>query len=112
MKQKLSCLTLSIALLASSNWCNAANRYVSAGSDGDGLSWATAKGSIKSAVESCHTGDTVFVSSGLYNEYVSIVDGVNILGGYNADTGARDIETFETILDGTGLGKYLIVKYH
>jgi hypothetical protein len=51
------------------------------------------------------------VSSGLYNEYVSIVDGVNILGGYNADTGARDIETFETILDGTGLGKYLIVKY-
>ena len=38
MKQKLSCLTLSIALLASSNWCNAANRYVSAGSDGDGLS--------------------------------------------------------------------------
>ena len=111
MKQKLSCLTLSIALLASSNWCNAANRYVSAGSDGDGLSWATAKGSIKSAVESCHTGDTVFVSSGLYNEYVSIVDGVNILGGYNADTGARDIETFETILDGTGLGKYLIVKY-
>lgn len=111
MKQKLSCLTLSIALLASSNWCNAANRYVSAGSDGDGLSWATAKGSIKSAVESCHTGDTVFVSSGLYNEYVSIVDGINILGGYNADTGARDIETFETILDGTGLGKYLIVKY-
>ena len=72
MKQKLSCLTLSIALLASSNWCNAANRYVSAGSDGDGLSWATAKSSIKSAVESCHTGDTVFVSSGLYNEYVSI----------------------------------------
>lgn len=51
MKQKLSCLTLSIALLALSNWCNAANRYVSAGSDGDGLSWATAKGSIKSAVE-------------------------------------------------------------
>ena len=111
MKQKLSCLTLSIALLASSNWCNAANRYVSAGSDGDGLSWATAKSSIKSAGESCPTGDTVFVSSGLYNEYVSIVDGVNILGGYNADTGARDIETFETILDGTGLGKYLIVKY-
>ena len=111
MKQKLSCLTLSIALLASSNWCNATNRYVSAGCDGDGLSWATAKGSIKSAVESCHTGDTVFVSSGLYNEYVSIVDGVNILGGYNADTGARNIETFETILDGTGLGKYLIVKY-
>lgn len=111
MKQKLSYLTLSIALLASSNWCNAANRYVSAGSDGDGLSWATAKGSIKSAVESCHTGDTVFVSSGLYNEYVSIVDGINILGGYNADTGARDIETFETILDGTSLGKYLIVKY-
>ena len=36
MKQKLSCLTLSIALLASSNWCNAANRYVSAGSDGAG----------------------------------------------------------------------------
>ena len=95
MKQKLSCLTLSIALLASSNWCNATNRYVSAGCDGDGLSWATAKGSIKSAVESCHTGDTVFVSSGLYNEYVSIVDGVNILGGYNADTGARNIETFE-----------------
>ncbi len=42
---------------------------------GDGFILGYRKRFHQSAVESCHTGDTVFVSSGLYNEYVSIVDG-------------------------------------
>lgn len=99
------------ALLASAGGAHAANQYVTVNGDGDGQSWATAKGSIKSTVESCQAGDTVFVAAGVYNEYVAIVDGVTILGGYDANTGMRDIETFETILDGTDLGKYLLVKY-
>ena len=111
MKQKLSFLMLPFIILTVNSWCGAVNKYVAAGSDGDGLSWATAKGSIKPTVESCHVGDTVFVALGTYNEYISIVDGVTILGGYNASTGERDIERFETILDGTDLGKYLLVKY-
>lgn len=99
------------ALLAPSSWTQAANQYVAVNGDGDGLTWATAKGSIKTTVEGCQAGDTVFVAAGTYNEYIAIVDGVTILGGYDANTGMRDIETFETILDGTDLGKYLIVKY-
>lgn len=111
MKQKLSLFLLPLIVLSVNSWCGAVNKYVAIGSDGDGLSWATAKGSIKSTVESCQAGDTVFIASGTYNEYISIVDGVSILGGYNASTGERDIERFETILDGTDLGKYLLVKY-
>jgi hypothetical protein len=89
----------------------AANRYVSVGGSGNGLSWATAKGSIQSAIYDCSAGDTVFVSSGTYNEAFAIKDGVSVLGGYNASTGERDWQRFETILDGYGLSKYLIVKY-
>ena len=110
MKQKLSLFLLPLIVLSVNSWCGAVNKYVAIGSDGDGLSWTTAKGSIKSTVESCQAGDTVFIASGTYNEYISIVDGVSILGGYNASTGERDIERFETILDGTDLGKYLLVK--
>ena len=51
------------------------------------------------------------MAAGTYNESVSIKDGVQIRGGYDATTGQRDIEANKSILDGTGLGKYLLVKY-
>lgn len=90
---------------------SAANRYVSVNGAGDGLSWASPKGSIQAAVWDCAAGDTVFVSSGTYNEMFAITDGVSVMGGYHPTTGERDIDAYVTTLDGQGLGKYLIVKY-
>ena len=91
----------------------ATDRYVSTSGDNsnDGLSWAKAKATISSAVSSASSGDNIYVGAGIYNEMVSVKDGVNMLGGYNPATGERDIDAYKTILDGTDLNKYLIVKY-
>ncbi|MBR1807850.1 MAG: fibronectin type III domain-containing protein [Paludibacteraceae bacterium] len=91
----------------------ATDRYVAAsGSDSnDGLSWANAKASVKTAVSASSAGDNVYVGAGVYNEQVAVKDGVNMFGGYNPATGERDIEVFKTILDGTGLNNMIIVKY-
>ena len=87
-------------------------RYVKPdGSDSNnGQSWATAKKTITGGMSGLSAGDTVLVAAGTYNERVSLKDGVSILGGYNAATGARDIDQYETILDGTGLTKYFLYK--
>ena len=109
MKRLFFLLTVCAATLCAS----ATIRYVSPTGDdaNDGLSWANAKASVKTAVNASSSGDEVYVAAGVYNEYVSLKDGVNIRGGYNAATGTRDIENFKSILDGTGLGKFLLVKY-
>lgn len=109
MKRFLFLLTLATAVLCA----NAANHYVSqtGGNDSnDGLSWATAMQTITSGFGACATGDTLFVAAGTYNERVSITTGkfVSVLGGYAADGASRDPEVFQTILDGTNLGKNLI----
>ena len=109
MKKSLLLLILCAAALSAS----ATVRYVSpSGSDSnDGLSWANAKASVKTAVNASSSGDEVYVAAGTYNEMVSIKDGVNIRGGYNASTGARDIDLYKSILDGTNLGSFVLVKY-
>ena len=109
MKRILLLLTVCTAVLCAS----ATIRYVAPTGDdaNDGTSWATAKATITSAVNASHSGDEVYVAAGTYNESISLKDGVNIRGGYNATSGIRDIDLFHSILDGTGLGKFLIVKY-
>ena len=108
MKRFLFLLTLCTAVLCAS----ASNRYVSpTGDDGDGKSWEHAKTTIAAAVNSVGNGDTLFVAEGVYNERISVQDGATYLGGYNAATGERDIEQYQTILDGTGIDNYLIVRY-
>ncbi|MBR1878008.1 MAG: metallophosphoesterase [Paludibacteraceae bacterium] len=108
MRKTLLLLTLCIAVLCAS----ASNRYISpTGNDGDGKSWANAKTSIGAAIWDVGVGDTMFIAEGVYNESVSAQSGATYMGGYNAETGARDPEMYETILDGTDLGTYLIVKY-
>ena len=91
---------------------SATNSYVKPdGNDSnDGKSWATAKKTISKGLSASTSGDTVFVAAGTYNERVSLKDGINILGGYNAATGERDIDLYETILDGSNLGKYFLYK--
>lgn len=91
----------------------AISRYVKVNGEGDGLSWETAKGEIQSAIWDASVGDTIYVASGIYNEGFSLKDGVSVLGGYNSQTGERNIELYETILDGTNLvSDYFIVAYN
>ncbi len=108
MKRFLLLLTLSAAVLCAS----ASNRYVSpTGDDGDGKSWEHAKTTIAGAIWSVGVGDTMFIAEGVYNEAISAQDGATYMGGYNAETGERDLELYESILDGTGMTSWLLVKY-
>ncbi len=101
-------MTLSAAVLCAS----ASNRYVSpTGDDGDGKSWEHAKTTIAGAIWSVGVGDTMFIAEGVYNEAISAQSGCTYMGGYNAETGERDLELYESILDGTGLTSWLLVKY-
>ena len=91
---------------------SASNRYVSpTGDDGDGKSWAHAKTTIAGAMWSVGIGDTMFIAQGVYNEQLPVQNGVRYLGGYNAETGERDPEQYESVLDGTGMTEWLLVKF-
>ena len=109
MKRTFILLTLCAATLCAS----ATIRYVCPTGDNgnDGKSWANAKATIGNAVSASSSGDEVYVAAGTYNETVTVKDGVHIRGGYNPSNGLRDIDNYLSILDGTGLGKFLIVKY-
>lgn len=112
MKKLFLLLTLCAATLCAS----ASNKYVkpeaAGGSDAnDGSSWANARATIGACIWNVGVGDTLFIAEGVYNEKVSAQNGATYLGGYNAETGARDPELYESILDGTGLPDWLLVKY-
>ena len=104
---------LLLTICAASFSAFATNRYVAKTGDdsNNGLGWGTAKLTITAALTDCSAGDVVMVAAGTYNEFISIKDGVSVLGGYSATTHARDIDMYQTILDGTDLGKFLVVKY-
>ena len=108
MKRFLFLLTLSAAVLCAS----ASNKYVSpTGDDGDGKSWEHAKTTIAGALWGVGVGDTMFIAEGVYNESISAQSGCTYMGGYDPETGKRDLELYPSILDGTGLDSYLLVKY-
>ena len=108
MKRFLLLWTLCTAVLCAS----ASNYYVSpTGDDGDGKSWEHAKTTIAGAINNVGTGDTLFIAEGVYNEAISAHDGATYLGGYNAETGLRDPELYESIIDGTGRTSWSLVKY-
>lgn len=108
MKRLLLLLTVCTAVLCAS----ASNRYVSpTGSDGDGKSWENAVHTIAQAIWHVGVGDTMFIAEGVYNEAISAQSGATYMGGYNAETGERDPELYESVLDGTGMTSWLLVKY-
>ncbi len=108
MKKFILLLAVCTATLCAS----ASNRYVSpSGSDGDGKSWANAVHTIAQAIWDVGVGDTMFIAEGVYNEAISAQSGCTYMGGYNAETGERDPELYESILDGTGMTSWLLVKY-
>ena len=109
MKRVLLFLTLCTSALCAS----ATNRYVSQATGNDsnnGTSWASAMKTITKGFNACTDGDTLFIAAGTYNERVTIKSGkyVSMLGGYSSDGSQRDPDLFETIIDGTDLGKILI----
>ena len=109
MKKLFFLLTLSAAVLCAS----ASNKYISSltGDDANsGSSWENARATIASCIWSVGAGDTMFIAEGVYNEAISAQSGCTYIGGYNAETGLRDPEIYESILDGTGI-KYLLIKY-
>ena len=104
---------LFMTICAVSLCASAANHYVSqtGGNDSnDGLSWATPMQTITSGFSACANGDTLFIAAGTYNERVTLTASkyLSMMGGYAPDGSQRDPEAFETIMDGTGLGKILI----
>ena len=112
MKRLFFFMTFCAAALCAS----AGNKYVkpesAGGSDSNsGDSWAQARATISAALSSRVVGDTVFVAEGVYDQGITVKSGVAIMGGYNAETGERDPELYETILDGTHMTTYAIVKY-
>ena len=109
MKKILFLLTFCTAALCAS----ASNKYVKPDGDDsmDGKSWEKAFATIQTAVWGVPAGDTIFIAEGTYMQAFSVSDGQTILGGFNAETGERDIEKYETIIDGTDQGKWIIVKY-
>ena len=102
-----------MTLCTSALCASATNRYVSQATGNDsnnGTSWASAMKTITKGFNACTDGDTLFIAAGTYNERVTIKSGkyVSMLGGYSSDGSQRDPDLFETIIDGTDLGKILI----
>ena len=59
--------------------------------------WYVAHGTIQYKINHCQAGDTLFLAAGVYNECITLKDGVTIIG-----------EEGKTILDGTGQRTRLI----
>ena len=106
-------LFLFLTVCAVSLCASASNKYISASGDDskDGNSWANARATIGSSIWSVGSGDTMFIAEGVYHEAISAQSGCTYMGGFNAETGDRDPEVYESILDGTGMTSWLLVKY-
>lgn len=83
----------------------------------DGLSWATAFATIDHALKVASSGQSVWVAQGVYKENLTMIDGVNVYGGFKSygnpgkREGERDISnldsTYQTIIDGQFKGHVL-----
>jgi parallel beta-helix repeat protein len=68
----------------------------------DGFSWQDAKKTIAAGIEALNgRSGTLYVAQGTYPENTTLTPGLTLLGGYDADTGQRDIETCITTIDGS-----------
>ena len=76
------------------------------GSDSnDGLSWSNAFSTITEAISHCSSGDDVWIAQGTYKEggIINIPLNVAVYGGFEGnenDLSDRDIDHFQTIIDG------------
>lgn len=83
MKRLCILVALLIFVLPAGAWCKVV--YVSAGGSGDGSSWASPMKSIQAAINSCTTGDQVWVKSINNSERIRLKPGVAVFGGFRGD---------------------------
>lgn len=93
--------------------------YVRKGATGTGSSWNDALGSIGAALGKATSGQEIWVSAGTYTENLTMVEGVDVLGGFAAtgnpnnelDGTNRDIsnkvEKFKTVIQGAEQFKFI-----
>ncbi len=119
MKKFLSLfLMLAIPLLLASGAADVAyaqtDYYVDQlnGDDGnDGLAWGTAKASVQAAVDIVSPPALIHVAEGTYTENVTVgADDIAMMGGYPEGGGARDPESYISIIDGNASGAALTVS--
>jgi len=82
-----------------------ASFYVSTNGDNshDGLSWQTAWRDIQHAIDRADAGDTINVAAGIYNENITLKDGVAVLGA-GADVTTIDGGDNGTVVTADGVG--------
>jgi hypothetical protein len=103
-------LTALLIVFAGTRSAGAAGIFVSAGSGddaADGLSWATARATVGSALATATATpepDVVSVGAGVYGERVIVPADVTLLGGFPTGGGTRDPAANPTVIDGGGLG--------
>ena len=66
MKKTFLLLSVAFALFFVAMPMEAKVRYVKSGSTGDGLSWASALGSLQTAINESAAGDEIWVAAGVY----------------------------------------------
>lgn len=93
--------------------------------DNDGTSWANAKRTINTAINSATQGQQIWVSVGYYSEIITPNDGISVYGGFSGSEktanerqpGSRtsingiscDVYTQETIVDGFKMSDKLYI---
>ncbi len=75
----------------------------------DGLSWGSAKASIRGALDAATAGGLIHITRGTYYERLPLHDGITLMGGYPVGGGTRDPETYITILKGTVGGSPIMI---
>jgi len=81
-------ILICILLVFSASLCFARTIYVNkngGNNANDGLSWATARATIRSGVSAAVSGDEVWVAAGEYLERVNLKIGVRLYGGFEGD---------------------------
>ena len=70
------------------------------GDDGDSGAWGAPKRTIQAGIAAASSGGLlyVYVSTGVYQEPILLLAGVQVYGGYSADFGTHDPESYETAL--------------
>ncbi|MEN6521757.1 MAG: right-handed parallel beta-helix repeat-containing protein [Armatimonadota bacterium] len=80
--------------------------YVKSDSPGplfDGTSWNTAFHSVQRGINAAVSGDEVWVAAGTYLERITLMNGVELYGGFSGsetERGQRDSQTNVTVLNG------------
>lgn len=94
MKKTFTILSLILTFLLATTPAGAKVRYVKAGATGDGSSWASAAGSLQTAINNSEAGDEVWVAAGTYipeelikssrplSRAFMLKDGVSVYGGF------------------------------